>query len=106
MTTIDQIKQQCREIIELAEKATPGPWIVVGEKTGQCGVLQNIEDNPDHVILDGGSYLYQKDAQFIAAARSFTPQAARALLGAIEMFELLHASSALDAICREWEESK
>lgn len=42
----------------------------------------------------------------IAAARSFTPQAARALLAAIEMFELLHASSALETICREWEESK
>lgn len=112
MTTIDQIKQELRGIIELSDKATPGPW----EDDG-CGHMWHPYPHPEPVNGYEGEHITlgrfdQKDFFFIAASRNLTPKMARALLGTLEILEHMTtyttkagtvASKALETICREWE---
>lgn len=111
MTTIDQIKQECRAIIALAEKATPGPW--------RCAATFFIGDSNNQRVAElmGAKYAIQnvENGDFIATSRSFTPRAARALLNTIEYIQgnaepgrsgYLSAQSQLEDICATWEGSK
>lgn len=104
MNTIDQIKAELRDIIELSDKATPGPWLCV---------------NPP---LVKGCPQDEHDENLVIASRNLTPKMARALLTIIEDLEerskkqafLLGslnicptaeahtAFSQLETICREW----
>ena len=125
MTTIDQIKQELRDIIELSDKATPGEWIHYLEQ-GQVGNVctpdldsiamtqERIEIAQKHGVGHRVIQNKQRDnnATFIAASRNLTPKMARALLGTLEMLEHMTtyttkagtvASTALETICREWE---
>jgi hypothetical protein len=107
MTTIEDIKQQVREIIELADKATQKEWHAVeltvyadsGEVACTATTGRTVEDD-------------RHNAHFITACRNLTPKMARALLMAIENLELIHESSpmgeyaawdALETIRREWD---
>lgn len=113
MTTIKDIKNECRAIIAQAEKATSGPWhywnqpsndlIATGAEKGLliCG-LAGLKSMPN-------------EFKFIAASRSFTPKAAKALLVTIDHIEREEGKGRMDSddaqdklneICRTWEESK
>ncbi len=113
MTTIDQIKQELRGIIELSDKATPGPW----EDDG-CGHMWHPYPHPEPVNGYEGEHITlgrfdQKDFFFITASRNLTPKMARALLGMIEALQHDEVNDAyitrqratyrLEAIRREWE---
>ncbi len=100
--TISEIKEQCRAVIALAEKAADGPWF------NHDGVW---DQNGCNVIAD-----HDKDTnEFIASSRSFTPAAAKALIAAIEWLEdemtgnpaasvpFNVASQRLESICAMWE---
>lgn len=77
MKTIEQIKEELREIIRLAEKAEKGPW-----KVDHNCVNCVISDEHEIAQVDDDN-----DASFIAASRTITPLAAKALLLAIEGYE-------------------
>ena len=133
MTTINQIKQELRDIIELSDKATPGPWVHHVEQ-GQVGDIctpdtdsvamtqERIEIAKKHGREHRKRQNEQRNinASFIAASRNLTPKMARALLTAIIALETLAASEvsadpyeacshledardALETIRREWE---
>jgi len=116
MTTIDQIKQELRDIIELSDKATPGEWRNVS-RVETSDIVANDE-------ICGGVYVAfawggmdsehgEANAALIAASRSLTPKMARALLTNIDWLEkdLAHdalitrqrAFVRLETIRREWE---
>jgi hypothetical protein len=114
MTTIDQIKQQLRDIIELSDKATPGEWVARTGASYGSEVEHFVMRPEDDVaicsecrdpIADKHS---AENAEFIAASRNLTPKMARALLGVIEWLELYaipteDAQAQLETIRREWE---
>ena len=128
---IEDIKEECRAIIALASIATPGPWmhatsqVHVGdvctpdtdsiamtqeriEIAQRCGEGHRIEQNKQRNI----------NAAFIAASRSFTPKAARAVLDLIAILERIakpalggkqqqdSARNQLNELCATWEGSK
>lgn len=110
MTTIDQIKQELRDIIELSDKATPGEW------TSREKFKHSFELLEPRVWLGASSSLptgqQEHNASFIAASRNLTPKMARALLATIDRLEVIHAClpdgddsawDALETIRREWE---
>ena len=121
MTTIDQIKAELRDIIELEKKTTPGEWSWDGQPwncTDQYRVNEApwlISGDPQSMgpaVIAGEVICMQPDAAFIAASRNLTPKMARALLGTLEILEHMTtyttkagtvASKALEIICREWE---
>lgn len=116
--TIEEIKQACREIIELAEKATSAPWRsgrcdegaekrwFIGSKKYDIGIISLYNDTARPEAQ------HESNAAFIAQTRSFTPAAARSLLVAIDALESIHATSpmgddaaweALESIRQQWE---
>jgi len=106
-TTIGQIKQELRDIIELSDKATPGPWMT------PCGHLVGEDTTIAHFVKDDDWEIEQRaNKQLVKASRNLTPKMARALLGTLEILEHMTtyttkagtvASTALETICREWE---
>lgn len=131
MTTIEQIKEECRAIIALAEKATPGPWVHnvdqghVGDvSTPDTDSIAMTQERVEIARRVGEGHRAEQNKQrninasFIAASRSVTPKAARATLFSIEEFESDMANEQahcvawhcarvrLETICREREESK
>lgn len=84
--TISEIKEECRAVIALAEKATPGPWARVAtfyiSALGKCGIAE----------IKGPSSGLQSilNGDFIARSRHFTPAAAKALLTSIATLEDMH----------------
>ena len=118
VTTIEDIKKQLREIIELSDKATPGEW------TSKRRFQNSFEISEPHIWLGESSSLpmgqQQHNASFVATSRNITPKVAKALLTVITSLEALAASEvsadsheacnhpddakeALETICREWE---
>lgn len=83
--TIDQIKAECREVLELASKATPEPW-EVGQSKDEvivyCGPARTW--NPQLRVYTGRK---SDDAALIARTRTLTPKLARATLALIEAME-------------------
>jgi len=131
MTTIEDIKTELREIIELSDKATPGPWdnengpyvyahIPGGRPNGEY-IMQVCCGNGAGKPL--GREMNKLNAHLIAASRNLTPKMVKSLLGVIERLEseaaaveiamhgqperrTLHAIQAdreLETIRREWE---
>ncbi len=114
MTTIESIKNECRAIIAQAEKATPGPW-----RRAATFYIGDADDNRVAELM-GAKYAIQnvENGDFIAASRSFTPRAAKALLVTIEALEQECAKfnfpdedrplcfQALETIRASWEDSK
>ena len=122
--TIEDIKQELRDIIGLSDKATPGPWSIYdnggvhpcpGIESGRNSIVVIGDENDDAGVRTG-----VQDAEFITASRNLTPKMARALLTAITALETLAASEvsadpyeacshledardALETIRREWE---
>ena len=107
MTTIDQIKQELRDIIELSNKVTPRKWnadeLVIYADSGEVAISATRERTVEED---------RHNASFIAASRNLTPKMAKALLGNLEMLEHMTtyttkagtvAINALETICREWE---
>ena len=99
MTTIDQIKKELRDIIELFDKATPGEW----HKECHDNSFENGYAVGGEKHLFVASRLDEKNASFIAASRNLTPKMARALLMAITLFEWGDDAKSLETIRREWE---
>jgi hypothetical protein len=112
MTTIDQIKKELLDIIELEKQATTAPW----HKECHDNSFENGYAVGDDKYLLIASRLEGKNASFIAASRNLTPKMAKALLTAIEALEaecphgcLPHCpheramQSSLETIRREWE---
>ena len=112
MTTIENIKKQLREIIELSDKATPGEW------TSKRRFQNSFEISEPHIWLGESSSLpmgQQKlNASFVATSRNITPKMAKVLLRVIDDLERdqaldghtvrYRAMLRLGTICREWEE--
>jgi hypothetical protein len=120
MTTIEQIKTELREIIELSSKAAPAPWRWTKSSL-------HIQEEPTYDVVGPPSDWFflesDKDATLIATSRNLTPKMAKALLAVIERLErtsatveiamhgqptrrTLHAIQAdgeLETIRREWE---
>jgi hypothetical protein len=111
--TIEDIKTELREIIQLSDNATPAPWRTSqhddhGHDYGKPVRVQS-ENNYD-VARNGtpGCFLKDSDATLIATSRNLTPKMAKALLGVIEWLELYaiptnEAQAQLENIRREWE---
>jgi hypothetical protein len=112
MTTIEDIKTELREIIELSDKATPAPWSIYdnggvypypGIESGRNSIVVIGDENDDAGVRTG-----VQDATLIATSRNLTPKMAKALLGVIEWLELYaiptdEAQAQLKTIRREWE---
>ena len=90
--------KQTAEILELAERATPGPW----HRTDRSGVQnQSIEsadvvqtDNPNFTVSSVFITAWKKDrrdarptAEFIARARTALPEYAKAYREAMELLD-------------------
>jgi hypothetical protein len=115
--TIEDIKTELRDIIELSDKATPAPW----EHEPQQDSIWSGHDydlQVAHTMSNPGAGMMwdddqrHKNATFIAASRNITPKMAKALLTAIDWLECIHAGlpdgdfsawNALETIRREWE---
>lgn len=100
MKTIEEIKEECRRIIELGELSTKGPWIpsVWGTQILTGDSWQTIcvfnESKNDHRLAEWGDGSGKAkcncaNADLISQSRSFTPIAAKSLLTAIEGLELV-----------------
>lgn len=83
--TIEQIKEQLQRLIDLSDKATPGPW-----------TLDNMGSNGPHAevwdVLVGAricSGIFPRNADLIALSRNISPSMARALLVTIGHLEFL-----------------
>ena len=90
MKTIEEIKNDCRAVVDLADKATPGPW----SNESDWPRVVVIEGHQVHQVCQMVTKLTEKtkgdqtpDTHFIAHSRAFTPLAAKALLIAIEGLE-------------------
>lgn len=82
------IREDCQRMIELGEKATPGPWRTSIETNAdgsfavtasEIGVIEG-DKTPSWSVKS-------RDATFIAASRTFSPKAARAMLGMMDALE-------------------
>lgn len=103
--TLEQIKAECRKVLELSEKATPGPW-----KNSNFEIVQDSE-----IPWLVAKFASPADRSFISYSRTFTPFAAQMMLTMIEGLENSHVSLAdgddtawnvLEHICKQWEERK
>lgn len=110
--TIDQIKQECRKAIELAEKATEGPWKTKPTSSEDQGLLIRGIDKRSEWCCS--HQLPSVDVNHIAHARTFAPASARALLENIQRWEVLKEESvsclakdfcddSIAAICAQFE---
>jgi hypothetical protein len=83
------IQQRARDLIALAEKATPGPWDNFAR-----GVLTRCGPDSDLLVIaecmspDIG--IASDNARFAAAARNDTPRIAAAFLRAVELLRECH----------------
>ena len=120
---LERIKAECRDAIELAGKATDGPWTV---HPGYYPGFSELR-TPDwtHSLVTVATDLSQEQFErrlgshaFIATSRTITPKAAQALLTAIEGLGTIawlpdggldnswtgtNARETLKIICDEWE---
>ena len=115
MKTIQEIKQECRQIIAKAEKATSGPWETLSRDDigTEYGAPVRVKAGDYDVARNGtpGCFIKSEDASFIAASRSFTPAAAKALLDLIAYVEEdlaypplnLRAREKLETLRRDWD---
>ena len=78
-TQIEQLKTELRELIELSNAATKGPW-----QSTQNGVDQN-----NSLVANCVHYRCDEDAAFIARSRNISPALAECLLVAVEALESL-----------------
>jgi len=126
--TIEDIKTELRDIIELSDKATPAPWSIYD--TGKVYPCPGIESGRNSIVVigdendDAGVRTGVQDATLIATSRNITPRMAKALLTAIQVLEGMAqplncecsdealrayeqdsaiAKEALETIRREWE---
>lgn len=81
-TKLNRIKSALRESIEIARKATEGPWEVDKAVTWD----RSIAVQP--CIFQRNAWTSDEDAAFVCHARTMTPLACKALLTAIERLEL------------------
>jgi len=126
MTTIEDIKTELREIIELSDKATPAPWI---HHTAQGQVGDVCTPDTDSVAMTqerieiaqrhGERHRAEQNKQrntnatLIAASRNLTPKMAKVILRVIDDLEkdqaldghiVRHrATLCFETIRREWE---
>lgn len=114
ITKLERIKSALRESIEIASKATKGPWTWTDQQdeenelpyVPQCSYLG------DTLICLADTYENSReDCAFLAHARTMTPLVCKALLLAIEGLELIHEQSplgeysawdTLESITSEW----
>lgn len=109
-TKLNRIKSALRESIEIASKATKGPWDAF-QRDGEIGSnyfrITFSDRNSDS--LHG--YCGEANAKFLSHARTMTPLACKALLTAIEGLELIDEQSplgeysawdTLESITSEW----
>lgn len=91
-TKLNRIKSALRESIEIASKATEGPWTWKQKFSGSAEVIE------PRIWLGESSALPQKqphhNATFLAHARTMTPLACKALLLAIEGLESCYGYAA------------
>lgn len=101
--TIEQIKNELREIIELEKLATPGEWSnaanFVGHVKDHCGIADCFyrEDSEN-----------DSNATFIARSRNLTPKMAKSLLELITYLEVCaiptdEAKKQLESIRENWQ---
>lgn len=125
---LDAILAQCRAVLALSDKATPGPWRgihgdtycaypSVGAGNGHHFILFDRSDEEGRRADDDVKFPgLDSDADFIASARTLTPCLARATITAIEMLRLVDiydasprqsgARNTLQRIADEWEEKE
>ena len=107
MTTIPEIKSSLRRTIELAQAATAGEWHAVNTRLKPSGSESFVNANGVRIVVPrtdvkNGCFIPMKQqfgtASFIANARSVDESMARALLAAIEDFEILANDGAVAGI--------
>lgn len=93
---LDAILAQCRAVLALSDKATPGPWRgihgdtycaypSVGAGNGHHFILFDRSDEEGRRADDDVKFPgLDSDADFIATSRTLTPRLARATITAIE----------------------
>ena len=79
MITIEQLKQELREFIELSKTVTRGKW-----EQHKAPHLNRGGDGPTSIVFQCH---YRNDASFIARARNISPAMAECLLAAVEGLE-------------------
>lgn len=109
MITLEDIKAECRAVIALADKATPGPWVenATRNEVQTPHRLTVATCLPTTFAQDRSSE--HANLQFITRTRTFTPAAAKALLVAIDALESMqkhgmpsvheYCTSTLESIC-------
>lgn len=80
---LSAIREECKKIIELGERATPGPWhTVFSEDLNRTVCVSSKGWGPIAEI--GGDSMEplerQQTASFIASSRTFSPKAAQATI--------------------------
>lgn len=94
-TKLTRIKSALRESIEIANKATEGPWKVCEHSWQDSSIWSKVEDKTvchlsvedNEETVDAESVIRDANATFLAHARTMTPLACKALLTAIEGLE-------------------
>ena len=85
-TKLNHIKSALRESIEIAGKATEGPWRHLFPETSNG--FYYINDQNDSQVAVCYDEPTEANAAFVSHARTMTPLACKALLLAIERLEL------------------
>lgn len=94
-TKLNRIKSALRESIEIASKATEGPWKVCEHSWQDSSIWSKVKDKTvchlsvedNEETVDAESVIRDANAKFLAHARTMTPLACKALLTAIEGLE-------------------
>lgn len=106
--TILEIKAACREAIALGEKLGSDPWFAMDMIVGDSEDRVIAESDPQNRMSDEET---RSIVAFIAHARTFSPEAAKALLVTINTLENIaeeygaagnYARETLNQICAEW----
>jgi len=118
------VLQQIDAALEMAEKATPGPWTAGKPTWNKCGrpfrapvsasktVCNTYDAGREHVHCVPSNE--SADATFIATSRTLLPTSLRCLKTAIEGLLVIQgnqsfytmaerASKAIDALCDQWQ---
>jgi hypothetical protein len=119
--TIEQIKNELREMIALGDAATAGPWEVRRSDIYQSGGRHIAYAGPSHTPKSqypkSCKIMDSDNATFIARSRTMTPLACKGLLLAIEDLEgransyrgdasQMSAIKRVEEIRQLWEDSK
>jgi len=111
-TRLESIKEQCRKAIELGEAATSGPWRARASSVMEATVCDEtgfIVATANQFAASFGNQRDYHNAAFIAHSHTFSTNAARALLVAIEWLEAFCETdnhidlSPLIELCNQWE---